>query len=157
MNTLSKILIVVISTVLLSCDGNKVFEEYIEVDGANWKKENIANFSFNITDTVNPHNLYLNIRNTGDYPKSNLYIFVKIKGPDGNFNVDTVNCQLADKRGKWLGKGVGDLWDLKIPYIGGFKFTQSGEYNVSFEQAMRVEDGLKGITDVGLRVEKTEK
>ena len=157
MNLLTKILIVVLSAMLLSCDGNKVFEEYIEVDDANWKKENIANFSFNITDTVNPHNLYLNIRNTGDYPKSNLYIFVKIKGPDGNFNIDTVNCQLADKRGKWLGKGIGDLWDLKIPYIGGFKFAQSGEYNVSFEQAMRVEDGLKGITDVGLRVEKTEK
>ena len=144
------------SIFLYACDGNKVYEEYVEVVNADWKKENIANFSFNITDTVSPHNLYLNIRNTSDYPYSNMYLFVKIKGPDGNFNVDTVNCQLADKRGKWLGKGIGDLWDLKIPYIGGFKFVQSGEYNVSFEQAMRVDNGLKGISDVGLRVEKTE-
>ena len=144
------------SIFLYACDGNKVYEEYIEVDNANWKKENIANFSFTIEDTLTPHNLYLNIRNTGDYPKSNLYIFVKIQGPDGNFNIDTVNCVLADNRGKWKGTGVGDLWDLRIPYIGGFKFAQKGEYNVSFEQAMRVKDGLKGITDVGLRIEKSE-
>lgn len=147
----------VLSIILLSCDDNKVFEDYIEVESADWKKENIANFSFLISDTISAHNLYLNIRNTGDYPYQNLYMFVKIKGPDGNFNVDTVNCKLADVRGKWLGKGVGDLWDLQIPYIGGFKFVQTGEYNVSFEQAMRVEDGLKGITDIGLRVEKVKK
>ena len=27
---------------LISCDSNKVFEEYIEVKGANWQKENVA-------------------------------------------------------------------------------------------------------------------
>jgi gliding motility-associated lipoprotein GldH len=68
--------------------------------------------------------------------------------------IDTVNCKLADNSGKWLGKGIGDLWDLQIPYIGGFKFAQKGKYTVSLEQAMRVENGLEGITDVGLRVEK---
>lgn len=157
MSVFSKITVAfLLSLILFSCDGNKVFEEYIEVENADWKKENIANFSFVIEDTISAHNLYLNVRNTGDYPYSNLYMFVKIKGPDGNFNVDTVNCKLADNRGEWLGKGVGDLWDLKIPYIGAFKFAQPGEYNVSFEQAMRVEDGLKGITDVGLRVEKSK-
>ena len=80
-----------------------------------------------------------------------------MKGPNGGLLKDTVNCVLADNRGKWLGKGVGDLWDLRIPYVGGFKFAQSGKYIISLEQAMRVEDGLKGITDVGLRVETTNK
>jgi len=48
------------------------------------------------------------------------------------------------------------LWDLRIPYIGGFKFAQKGKYIISYEQAMRVENGLKGITDVGVRVEKSK-
>ncbi len=76
-----------------------------------------------------------------------------MQGPNGGILQDTVNCILADNRGKWLGKGVGDLWDLRIPYVGGFKFAQSGKYTVSLEQAMRVNNGLNGITDVGLRVE----
>lgn len=143
------LLVVLIS----SCDSNKIFEEYIEVENANWKKENIASFEFNAKDTTTAHNLYINVRNTGTYSYSNLYLFVTMQGPSGGLLKDTVNCILADNRGKWLGSGVGDLWDLRIPYVGGFKFAQSGNYIVTLEQAMRSEGGLDGITDIGLRVE----
>jgi gliding motility-associated lipoprotein GldH len=154
MNNLSKILgIFFIALGLVSCDTNKVFEEYIEVENANWQKENVASFKFTTKDTVKAHNLYINVRNTGEYAFSNVYLFVTMQGPNGGLLKDTVNCVLADNRGKWLGKGVGDLWDLRIPYVGGFKFAQSGDYTVTLEQAMRVENGLNGITDVGLRVE----
>ncbi len=133
-----------------------MFEQYIEVENSTWKKEDVAKFNVNVTDTINPHNLYINVRNKGDYPYSNLYLFVTIQGPDGGQSRDTVNCVLADKRGKWLGKGIGDLWDLRLPYIGGFKFAQAGTYTFSYEQAMRVESGVVGISDVGLRIERKE-
>lgn len=137
----------------ISCDSNKVFEEYIEVKNANWEKESIASFEFEAKDTVIAHNLYINVRNTGEYAFSNIYLFVTMQGPNGGLLKDTVNCVLADNRGKWLGNGIGDLWDLRIPYVGAFKFAQSGNYTVTLEQAMRVENGLEGITDIGLRVE----
>jgi gliding motility-associated lipoprotein GldH len=141
---------------ITSCDSNKVFETYIEVENANWKKENIASFEFSALDTTVAHNLYINVRNTGMNPYSNLYLFVTMKGPNGGVLKDTVNCLLANNRGKWLGNGVGDLWDLKIPYVGGFKFAQAGDYVVTLEHGMRVEKGLEGITDIGLRVEKVK-
>lgn len=147
------IFLLVLLTSLFSCDSNKIYEEYIEVESGTWKKENIATFEFEATDTIERHNLYINVRNTGNYPYSNLYLFVTMQGPDGNVLKDTMNCVLADNSGKWLGSGIGDLWDLRIPYIGKFKFAQKGKYVVSLEQAMRVENGLEGITDVGLRVE----
>jgi len=156
-NNISKILGISLFLLgLTSCDANKVFEEYIEVENANWQKENIASFEFTAKDTVTPHNLYINVRNTGTYAYSNIYLFVTMQGPDGGILKDTVNCILADNRGKWLGNGVGDLWDLRIPYVGGFKFAQSGLYTVTLEQAMRVDNGLEGITDIGLRVEKVK-
>ncbi len=141
---------------LLSCDSNKVYEEYKEIENADWKNDQKINFEIEAKDTSTTNNLYINVRNTGGYKYSNIYLFVTMEGPNGNLLKDTVNCILADNRGKWLGKGVGDLWDLKVPYFGDFKFAQKGKYIVTFEQAMRVEDGLKGITDVGLRVEKTK-
>ncbi|MCB9175169.1 MAG: gliding motility lipoprotein GldH [Flavobacteriales bacterium] len=149
-------LIFLLALLLFSCDSNKVFDQYIEVENGDWKRENVAKFTVNISDTTSAHNLYINVRNKGNYPFSNLYMFVKIEGPDGNFSIDTVNCTLADKSGKWLGKGIGDLWDVKVPYIGGFKFAHSGEYQFSFEQAMRVENGLQGISDIGLRIERKD-
>ncbi len=142
---------------LFSCDSNKVYEEYIAVENGVWQKENLASFEFEAEDTLQAHNLYINVRNKGSYEYSNLYLFVSLKGPNGNVLKDTVNCILADNRGKWLGSGIGDLWDLKVPYIGGFKFAQTGKYVITLEQAMRVEDGLEGISDIGLRIEKAEK
>jgi len=157
MNNISKILgIVFILLGLVSCDTNKVFEEYAEVENANWQKENIASFEFTAKDTVTAHNLYINVRNTGTYAYSNIYLFITMQGPNGGILKDTVNCILADNRGRWLGNGIGDLWDLRIPYVGGFKFAQAGNYTVTLEQAMRVEDGLEGVTDIGLRVEKVK-
>jgi len=44
---------------LISCDTNKVFEEYIEVENATWEKENIASFEFLAQDTTIAHNLHI--------------------------------------------------------------------------------------------------
>jgi gliding motility-associated lipoprotein GldH len=156
MANLYKVAILSLLLGLFSCDSNKVFEEYIEVEKGNWQKEDIASFEFIAKDTITAHNIYINIRNTGDYAYNNLYLFITMKGPNGGLLKDTVNCILADNRGNWLGSGVGDLWDLQIPYVGGFKFAQTGSYIISYEQAMRVDSGLKGITDIGLRVETAE-
>ncbi|MCC7331579.1 MAG: gliding motility lipoprotein GldH [Flavobacteriales bacterium] len=141
---------------VISCDNNKVFDQYIQVENANWKIENIAVFSVEISDTSSLHNMYINIRNKGNYAYSNLYLFVKIESPDGNFSTDTVNCTLADKSGKWVGNGIGDLFDSQTPFYGNFKFAQQGKYSFSFEQAMRVENGLDGISDIGLMIEKLD-
>ena len=152
----SFIIINLVSFFLFSCDSNKVFEQYIEVEDGIWKKENLAKFTVDVSDTINAHNLYINVRNKGDYSFSNIYLFVTIQGPDGGMSTDTVNCVLEDKHGKWLGKSIGSLWDLRLPYIGGFKFAQAGNYTFTYEQAMRVEDGLEGITDLGLRIERKD-
>ncbi len=150
-------ILLLIVILLFSCNSNTIYQKYIEVDNAIWKKENIAKFEFTAKDTISYNNIYIKIRNKGDYPYSNLYLFVKILGPDNNFTIDTVNCILADNRGRWKGKGVGDLWDYKQPYLGGVKFAHKGKYTISFEQAMRVKDGLKGIADIGLSIEKVKK
>ena len=93
-----KIAIIILLLGLFSCDTTKVFEEYIEVENANWQKEDVASFEFIAKDTITAHNIYINIRNTGDYSYNNLYLFVTMKGPNGGLLKDTVNCILADSR-----------------------------------------------------------
>ncbi len=150
-------ILLLIVVLLFACNSNTVYKQYIKVKNGIWKKENIASFEFIAKDTISYNNLYIRVRNKGNYPYSNLYLFVKILGPDNNFTIDTVNCILADDRGRWKGKGVGDLWDYKQPYLGGVKFAHKGKYTISFEQAMRVKNGLKGIADIGLSIEKVKK
>jgi gliding motility-associated lipoprotein GldH len=138
---------------LISCDSNRVFEKNIRIPDGIWDRNNPVRFEVVVEDTITPHNLYINVRNTGMYPVSNLYLFVTTIAPSGHTIKDTVQVILADERGKWLGKGLGDIWDNQKLYKEQVRFAQKGEYIFEYEQAMRLEK-LPFILDVGLRVEK---
>ncbi|UCG28683.1 MAG: gliding motility lipoprotein GldH [Bacteroidales bacterium] len=144
-----------ILVLLTSCDPNRVFEENKTIPDHTWKWDNVLNFNVEIADTVNPHNIFVNIRNGGQYQYSNLYLFIKTISPSGQWIRDTVECILADEKGRWLGNGLGDIYEIRIPYKINVRFPYTGIYTFEFEQAMRIED-LNHIFDVGLRVERVK-
>ncbi len=145
---------------ITSCgDENLVFEQNMEIPDARWVVSEKAIMNFEITDTVSQHNFLINVRNTESYPYRNLYVFVKTVFPNGKSSRDTVGIVLADATGRWVGKGNGYLSSSQhlsntIMYNHNKRFPVSGEYRVEIEQAMRT-DTLKGIRNIGLRVEKT--
>lgn len=131
-----------------------VFERNEQIPGAAWDADNKIIFETHIADTISLYDLYINIRNTGNFKYSNLYIFVDVFMPDGRIERDTIECILADTQGKWLGKsGSGSVWDNHILFNRKTRFPKAGKYIFRFEQAMR-EKELEHIMDVGLRVEK---
>ena len=145
--------VLVLALSLWACNNDTVFDAYIQVPETGWEYKQQATFNFTISDTVSWYDLYINVRNTGDYPYQNLYVFTTLKGP-GNLAVrDTFNCILADKKGKWLGSGVGKTRELQILYQKQIRFLQSGEYTFAIEQAMR-DTILKGIHDIGFTIKK---
>lgn len=148
------IALLMIAAALASCDPHRVYEKNTKVPYGIWNRDNPVVFSVDIRDTVSTCNLYINVRNTGMYPMRNLYLFIKTTAPSGNSVVDTVDVLLAGEKGKWYGKGLGDIWDLSTLYKKGIRFAQEGTYTFSFEQAMRMEN-LPFILDVGLRIETT--
>ena len=141
--------------VLFSCDPQKEFEAYHSIETSGWNKDSLVTFSVDLEDTVGNHNLYINLRNSGNYEYSNVWLFVNIKSPDGNTLSDTVEFQLADPSGKWTGNGIGDLFDNQFEYKENVFFPVSGTYEFSIQQGMRSQR-LKGIKDVGLRIEKRD-
>ena len=138
------------------CDSKKFYDENAVIEKGNWNNKEIKKFEVNITDTVSAYTFFLNIRNDGDYPYSNLYLFLHTSFPDGKKAVDTVECQLADYDGKWRGQGIGSLKFNRFEFQRGVHFRHAGKYTFELEQAMRVAD-LKGIRDVGIRIEKEVK
>lgn len=138
---------------LTSCDSKRIYEQNSEIKENTWDAAQKVKFEVNITDTVSGNNVLINIRHAGFYPYSNLFMFINTTFPNGKTTRDTIECLLADDKGKWLGKGLGDLWDSRILFKRNVRFSQSGNYIFEFEQAMRVEQ-LPGVMDVGLRIEK---
>ena len=141
-------------TGLISCDRKKVFEAYHKIDEKGWNKDSVVVFNVHLTHTVRKNNLYVNIRNKGNYPYSNIYLFLSIGAPDGSLLTDTVEFTLADPSGKWRGSGIGGLHDNQIPYKSSVYFPHPGDYKFMIKHGMR-DNVLQGIRDVGFRVEKT--
>lgn len=151
--TINPALWVVMMAMICFCDRNRVYEEYIPLPDHQWNRTNVLVFNVEITDTVNPHNIYVNVRNGGQYQYSNLFLFIKTISPSGHWIRDTVECTLADEKGRWLGSGLGDIATLQVPYKVNVRFPYPGLYSFEIEQAMRTQQ-LKHLFDIGLRIER---
>jgi len=139
--------------ILSSCDKKAVFQNYVRLPGGNWHKDSLVVFTVEITDTTQFNNLYFNIRNNVGYDFSNLWLFFSITPPRGEALADTVDISLAAPDGKWLGRGTGKYRDNQILFRRNIYFPHKGEYKFQIGQGMRA-DVLKGISDVGIRIEK---
>lgn len=139
--------------VFVACDSSRVYEKNTEIPEYLWDKNNKIRFDVDIQDTVSSHNVYINIRNASNYQYNNLFLFVLTRSPKGDVVKDTVELTLADAKGKWLGEGLGDIWDNQILYKYNVRFPFKGVYTFQLEQAMRHEK-LPYIMDAGIRVEK---
>jgi len=140
-------------TSLTGCKRNVVFDEYANIPDEKWDRTKPVQFSFLIQDTVQPNDLYINIRNTTAYRFSNIYLFLHTRFPNGKTAKDTIECILATHEGKWIGKGYSGIKENKILLRKGIKFQMPGEYSLTIEQAMRM-DVLEGISDIGISIQK---
>lgn len=143
----------IIIALIQGCDRYMVYEQYRTMPSEKWHKDSLKNYNFTIKDSLTIYNMYVNVRNTGKYSFSNLIVFVETDLPGKSTLRDTLNCILADESGEWLGSGFGSIWTSKIPYKIKIRFPRKGKYHVDIQHGMRREV-LKGITDIGIRIEK---
>ncbi|CAN5531866.1 gliding motility lipoprotein GldH [soil metagenome] len=138
-----------------SCDSARIFEQNQAIPESGWGVTNVVKFDVDIKDPATAANFYINVRNADGYPYGNIFMFIKTTFPNGKGSTDTLECVLADDKGKWLGTGAGDLYDNQIPFKRNVRFPLAGIYHFEIQQGMR-QDDIPLITDVGLRIEKAE-
>jgi gliding motility-associated lipoprotein GldH len=153
MKSFTYILVLAVLVGFASCDHRQVFDQYREIGNSVWHKDSIITFTVPVTDTLENHNLLIQIRNETSYRFSNLWLFIRITEPDGTVDKDTFEVVLADPSGRWLGDGFGGLKTRQAIYRRNVTFPSSGNFVISIGHGMR-DELLKGIHDVGLRVEK---
>ncbi|MBL4585952.1 MAG: gliding motility lipoprotein GldH [Flavobacteriales bacterium] len=140
---------------LVGC-GTALFQDSQKIPNKNWEREHTIRFDVQVEDTMKGYDFYIDLRNEGTYPYANIYMFVNTTFPSGKTARDTVECMLADHTGKWLGKGLGDIWDNHILFKKNIRFPNTGIYSFEFEQGMRMEK-LPAILDVGISIEDHSK
>lgn len=142
--------------VLTSCSTGSIYQESISVPTEGWEIDSTAQFQVEIVDASVPYDIEILTRNTSTYGYQNLWLFIDEQLPDGSNKRDTMEIYLADNRGRWLGSGMGSLYQLSTPFKQEYYFPGEGNYTFTIVQGMR-QESLKGISDVGLRVKFAEK
>ena len=118
-----------------------------------WNKKTAQKFDFKVTDAQNAKNIIFVVRNNNDYPYSNIRFIVNFSEVKTKMKqTDTLNYVLAQPNGEWIGKGFGDTKETLFQYKLNYKFPKNGDYSIAIIQAMRA-DELKGIEDIGLKIE----
>ena len=145
-----------------ACQNNVVFNQYQPVENAKWQNGQVIAIEIPMQDTISNYNLYINLRNNKDYAYSNLFLITRMTFPDNKQVTDTLEYEMADAKGNFLGTGFSDIKENKLFYKEKIRFSEAGNYLFEVKQAMRKRneiegiDPLQGITDVGISVEKVK-
>ncbi|MEG1564051.1 MAG: gliding motility lipoprotein GldH [Bacteroides sp.] len=136
-----------------ACITPTVYHSYLSIPEKGWRKSDTLVFQVPITDSLSAIlHLTAEVRNTNEYAYKNLYVVIAQNVADSAvFHTDTLEFILANKDGKWNGTGLGNLFQSALP-IGTAVTKKTGTYTFKISHGMKDEQ-LKGIRDVGIRVE----
>ena len=140
----------------VSCQNENKKEVYHSFNNNTWNTDSIVSFEFDNIDTISSHDLYLMVRHTTNFKFQNLFLFTNFENQQ-----DTLELFLSEKSGRWLGKGFGEIKELKIRIKENVNFKENQDQIFSVEQAMRYEDlekiiNLTEIVAVGIGLYKSE-
>ena len=154
------IILLCLGILIYSCSDTLLVSQYKAIEGAQWDKDAMVEFSFSEIDTIGSYNMFISIRNDQTYPFSNLFLIAEMSFPNGETVRDTLEYEMATAEGNWLGKGFGSIKENKLWYKENIVFPVNGVYTLQISHAMRKNGSvegiadLEGITDVGFEIEK---
>jgi len=141
-----------------ACSRGKIFEKYHKFENNVWKRvgDNVW-FEVPVKDTTALYDLFIAIRHATFYPNDKISVGVTIYTPTGETRYSEHDILLKDSRGEFISEGLGDIWDIKIPFNKKFSFSNIGIYKFEIENITGTKYLLPGVMEVGLIIKKSVK
>jgi len=151
-----KFTVLILSIVgILSCGGKVIYQETKAITEP-WNAQDSISFMYEITDTIVPYDLMLEIVHTPTYSYENLYVMVNTLFPDGTIKRGPLTLQLSNNNGSWIGKCNDEQCDTKLYLSSKAYYKTPGKYTLSFAQFSRNEQ-LPGVKSLTLSVLQSSK
>jgi gliding motility-associated lipoprotein GldH len=142
-------------TLLSACGPDFKYEQFYELEAERWEYADSLQFEFQIEDTLEIYNLYIELEHSPDFRNQNLYTRIHTRFPQGESIQELLSLELIDKNtGSWRGKCGSERCRVRIPIQQGAYFNQAGVYQIVIEQYMR-QDSIPGIYGLGFQLEAT--
>jgi len=134
-----------------SCTDEALLDRNEAITDNLWSATQQPEFEVKIEDTAIPYDVYLNLRNSSEFPFSKVYVRVRLEKEGQPGTSYRVGMKLADRDGLWTGKSAGKLYAHQALFLRNYRFPDTGHYRFILESNMRLSP-LPGISDVGLRI-----
>ena len=141
--------------VLSGCETKQLFEQSTIYPNHNWPSKQATKYQFNVTDTAAAYKIFFVIRHHNAYHYKNIWLDLSIKSPTNAITKQVLNLNLADDARGWLGTGMDDIYDQRIPMTATPIRFNKGIHEITVQHTMR-EDPLENILSTGIRVEKVK-
>lgn len=79
-------LIAFVTCSLSACIDHAVIDTSEELSGRTWSYTKKVSFPVKIEDAGKAYNIYFNLRHTGDYRYSNIFVLIHQKSPEGKLS-----------------------------------------------------------------------
>ncbi len=118
-----------------------------------WNSAKPEKYLFNITDTNQLYKIIFVIRHHNAYHYKNIWIELSHGSTTEQSKTETFNLNLANDQKGWLGTGMDDIYDQRIPLYSKPIKLKYGMHSFTIKHTMR-EDPLQNILSTGIRIEK---
>ena len=118
-----------------------------------WNSAKPEKYLFNITDTNQLYKIIFVIRHHNAYHYKNIWIELSHTSANEPAKTAIFNLNLANDQKGWLGTGMDDIFDQRIPLYSKPIKLKYGMHSFTIKHTMR-EDPLQNILSTGIRIEK---
>jgi len=136
---------------LASCN-SPLYDQTQVIENSNWAADKPVSFEFEIQDTTQRYNIFLEVDYKISYTYQNAYCQVESFVGDKLLQKQLCSLELIDTKGKEKGDCGSENCVVNIPFIPNTQFNTAGLYKIILTQYTRNET-LEGINSLRLLVE----
>ncbi len=136
---------------LTACGPEVIYEQETKLPESGWSYADSTTFTYTIEDTEQAYDLILDLQHNVDFPYQNFYVKFHATFPSGKSQTEQLSLQLAGAFGIWKGDCSGERCSLSIPFMENTRYTQAGEYAITFTQHSR-DEPLPSLEQIGFKV-----
>ena len=134
----------------LSCRHETILNKTSHTPEGSWTYIDPVVFECHVEDTNLAYNAVFSLKHTKNYPWSNVFFLITTVFPDLETRIDTLECVLASRDGRWLGRKYGSYYSMDFLYKDGVRFPQTGTYRFEIRHAMR--EDVHEIVQLGMKI-----
>lgn len=144
-----------IFVIFYACSDTAYYKKYKSIRDNMLLETDSVVFKVNIKDTSKNYDVYMSLRHGPAYPYANFKYIIGYKSPSGKYWQSIHNSMLRSKDGKFMGSGLGEMWDIDFLVHQNMKFTEAGDYHISIVNNLGLAK-TPSIAELGLIIEKAK-